>query len=637
MERINPNISKLKLSNGELITYGLGDFASNLCWTFLGGYLTIFYTDIVGIAPAVASILIMAARICDGFWDPIFGMIAERTNTKFGRFRPYIIFGAPFLAIFSVLSFTIIGTGKLSVILAFISYFLCGLIFTVVNLSYGSLATVMTTDQEDLAQLTSYRMIGTNLSSVLITASAPILLTFFSTGGQTDRWGYFWTAVIFSGLSIPMFMLVGTKCKENIRPVATKTRTSIRETLKVVLKNRPLMLLFMMMFAGMLAMFGRIGTLVYYVMYNVKQPALISAFMTIPSLAGIIGIYCTKRMVTKIGRKRMCLYGYLGCGLSLVGMFLIGEFWSYQSIPALLIMDFVYGLFNFVMPIPMAMVADAINYGEHEYGVRSDGTSYAIVSLSVKLGSAFGASLGLLIMAATGYVANQAQTVTAQTGINGVVNLFYGALWLLCLVPLHFYPLTEKVNDRINKELAIQREHVDLTDVNLTSGIGKIQVSISDSQVAPETVNDIFAMVDGRMMPLTEVNDPITAKGLLGTGFAILPTDGRVVSPVAGQIINIFISKHAIGIRTRSGVEILIHMGIDTFNMKGKPFDLAIEVGDQVAPGQLLAQVDLDQIRAANRGTEILFIVTNHLATRRIVFDEPGEVKAGDSIGRIVV
>ncbi|WP_461215434.1 glycoside-pentoside-hexuronide (GPH):cation symporter [Lacticaseibacillus sp. GG6-2] len=633
----NPGISKLKLSNGELLTYGLGDFASNLCWTFIGGYLTIFYTDILGVAPALASVLIMTARVFDGVWDPIFGMIAERTNTKFGRFRPYIIFGAPFLAIFSVLSFTIIGSGTLSVLLAFVSYFICGLLFTVVNLSYGSLATVMTTDQEDLAQLTSYRMIGTNLSSVLITASAPLLLSFFSIGGRIDRSGYFWTALIFSVLAIPLFILVGTKCKENVRPVSTGTHVKFKETIKVVLKNRPLLLLFLMMFAGMLAMFGRIGTLVYYVMYTVKQPALISAFMTIPSLAGIVGIYCTKRLVTKVGRKRMCLYGYLGCGLSLLAMFVIGEIGSYQNIVILLIMDFIYGLFNFVMPIPMAMVADAINYGEYQYGVRSDGTSYAVVSVSVKLGSAFGASLGLLIMAATGYIANQSQTAAAQTGINGVVNLFYGVLWLLCLIPLHFYPLTESVNNKINNDLAIRRERINLTNTNITSGIGDIHVLSADAQVATEMVDDIFAMADGQMMPLTEVNDPITAKGLMGTGFAILPENGKVVSPVSGQIINIFISKHAIGIRTKSGVEILIHMGIDTFNLKGKPFELAVEVGDEVSPGQLLAKVDLEQIREAKRGTEILFIVTNHLATRRIAFDPPSKVKAGNSVGRIVL
>ncbi|WP_412990389.1 MFS transporter [Pediococcus siamensis] len=111
MEQINPNISKLKLSRTTLFIYGLGDFASNLCWTFIGSYLTVFYTDIVGITPAIASLLIMVARVFDGFWDPTFGAIAERTSTKLGRFRPYILYGSPFLALFAVLSFVKFGSG----------------------------------------------------------------------------------------------------------------------------------------------------------------------------------------------------------------------------------------------------------------------------------------------------------------------------------------------------------------------------------------------------------------------------------------------------------------------------------------------------------------------------------------------
>ena len=148
------------LSRGTLIAYGAGDFASNLCWTFVGGYLTIFYTDILGIAPAMVSLLLLVARVFDGFWDPAFGAIAERTKSRWGRFRPYIMFGAPALAIFSTLTFTKIGSGNITVIAAFVTYFICGLMYSVVNMSYGSLSTVMTSNQDSLMQLNSYRMLG---------------------------------------------------------------------------------------------------------------------------------------------------------------------------------------------------------------------------------------------------------------------------------------------------------------------------------------------------------------------------------------------------------------------------------------------------------------------------------------------
>ena len=124
------NTSEKRLSKLTLCAYGMGDFASNLCWTFIGSYLSVFYTDVVGMAPAIASAIMLIAKIWDGVNDPMFGAIAERTNTKRGRFRPYILFGAPILAVLSVLAFTTIGRGNAAVIYAAITYIGCGMAYT---------------------------------------------------------------------------------------------------------------------------------------------------------------------------------------------------------------------------------------------------------------------------------------------------------------------------------------------------------------------------------------------------------------------------------------------------------------------------------------------------------------------------
>ncbi len=166
MESNNSNVSEAvipadyqvlnkKLSKKTLIAYGCGDFASNLCWTFIGSYLSVFYTDVVGLTPVIASTILLVAKIWDAFNDPMFGAVAERTNTKKGRFRPYIYYGTPFLALFSVLTFTTFGNGTTSIIWATFTYIGCGMLYTVVNLSYGSLSTVMTTDPEDIASSTA--------------------------------------------------------------------------------------------------------------------------------------------------------------------------------------------------------------------------------------------------------------------------------------------------------------------------------------------------------------------------------------------------------------------------------------------------------------------------------------------------
>ncbi|MFC6177709.1 MFS transporter [Companilactobacillus huachuanensis] len=456
MDSVNPNISKLKLSKLTLIAYGAGDFASNMCWTFIGTYLSVFYTDALGLAPALASVLMMLARISDGIFDPVFGAIAERTRSKYGRFRPYILFGAPILALLTVLCFTMWGSGGTgTATMAFIAYLLCGFAYTVVNLSYGSLSTVMTTDPEDIAQLNSFRMIGTNLSAVILNAVTPPLLIFFSGSSQITSHGYTMVAILFALMSLPIFYFTALNCKERIHPVDDGTKVKLSKTVKTVIKNGPLMLIFAIQLLAMTAFFGRMGVLAYYCLYNVKNTGVMALFMSLPSLATVIGIFATKNYIVKVGKKKMAAIGYIGASACLIIMFFVGQTIGYSNIPLLIALNTLYGFFCFSFPIPMAMVTDAINYGEDKYGVRSDGTSYATVSLSTKLGQAIGVSAAIAIMGAAGYVANSQQSAAAMTGINFSTNMMMAILYILCLIPLFFYPLNEKAAAKILDRLTV--------------------------------------------------------------------------------------------------------------------------------------------------------------------------------------
>ena len=451
------NTQTKKLSKITLFAYGCGDFASNLCWTFVGSYLSVFYTDVVGMAPAIASAIMLIAKIWDGVNDPMFGAIAERTNTRWGRFRPYILFGAPILAVLSVLTFTTLGKGNAAVIYAAVTYIGCGMMYTVVNLSYGSLSTVMTSDPDDIAHLNSYRMMGTNLSSVLLNAITAPLLMKFSGGESYTAGAYTKVAVLFAICALPLFYFMYAMCKESIIPPKSATKVSVGTSIKSVLSNKPLMLIFLIQLLAMTAFFGRMGVVIYYLMYNVQRFDLIAAFMSLPSLCTVIGIFVTMNFVVKIGKKKMARIGYIGSGLSLILIYAVGATIGYANIPLLLALHCVYGFFCFSFPIPMAMIPDAINYLEDKTGVRSDGTSYATVSLSTKFGSAFGVSGALLIMGATGYVANAQQTAGALNGINLTVNLIFGIMFLCCLIPLQIYPLDEKKNEEILESLEKKR------------------------------------------------------------------------------------------------------------------------------------------------------------------------------------
>jgi sugar (Glycoside-Pentoside-Hexuronide) transporter/PTS system, glucose subfamily, IIA component len=642
MDSVNPNISKLKLSKLTLVAYGAGDFASNMCWTFIGTYLSVFYTDALGLAPALASVLMMLARISDGIFDPVFGAIAERTRSKYGRFRPYILFGAPVLALLTVLCFTMWGSGGTgTAAMAFIMYLLCGFAYTIVNLSYGSLSTVMTTDPDDIAQLNSFRMIGTNLSAVVLNAVTPPLLIFFSGSSQITSHGYTAVAILFALMSLPIFYFTALNCKERIHPVADGTKVKLSKTVKTVIENGPLMLIFLIQLLAMTAFFGRMGVLAYYCLYNVKNTGVMALFMSLPSLATVVGIFATKNYIVKVGKKKMAAIGYIGAAACLTIMFFVGQSIGYSNLPLLIALNTLYGFFCFSFPIPMAMVTDAINYGEDKYGVRSDGTSYATVSLSTKLGQAIGVSAAIAIMGAAGYVANSQQSAAAMTGINFSTNMMMAILYVLCLVPLFFYPLNEKAAAKILDRLTVKREAIDFSNDNFgTIASDKVVVASGDTDnivSKHEKVVDIYSMADGQMMPLNKVSDPMFSKGIVGTGFAIKPTDGKITSPVNGTVITVFKSKHAIGIQSDDGLEILIHMGINTYDMKGKPFTVDVKAGDKVSAGSTIADIDLKQLKDAGKPDEILFIITNNRITKRLVFDEETMVSTGSSVGRIII
>ena len=166
-----------KASKLAVVCYSFGDLASQFVWTFVGSYLTIFYTDIVGLAPVAISAIMLGARIWDAINDPMMGAIAERTQSKWGRFRPYIAFGCPFLAIFGVLTFTnpFSGISAAGVIWAAVTYVIAGMLYTLVNIPYGALAGVMTEDAEQRVKINTSRNIGMNIGMLIVNACSALL------------------------------------------------------------------------------------------------------------------------------------------------------------------------------------------------------------------------------------------------------------------------------------------------------------------------------------------------------------------------------------------------------------------------------------------------------------------------------
>lgn len=450
---MNNKIQLKRASNLGVIFYSCGDLASQFVWTFIGSYLTVFYTDIVGLAPAVAAAIMMIARVWDAVNDPMMGAIAERTRSKLGRFRPYILFGSPLLAIFSVLCFThpFAGSSTAGVIYAAVTYIITGMLYTLVNIPYGALAAVMTEDAEQRNKINASRNVGMNVGILIVNGITANIMLFFSGKGAevANGNGYFMTALVYAIISIPCFLAVFFTSKEQVVPEGTKEKFSLKATITGLVTNKNLMILLVIMILQMAAWMGRIGVVIYYIMYCLGSFTLIPVIMLAPSVCGIVSSLLVPKVMSKFGKRTTLQIAVTCQGIALLAMY----FTSFDNLTLIIIESGLVGFFNVSFPCSLSLLGDAIDYNEYKTGVRNDGIAYATYGLAQKLGNAIGASVGVLLLAAFGYVANAQQTPETLHGINMVVNLMPAIIFFLTAIFAFTWRLKDSEADEVRAKL----------------------------------------------------------------------------------------------------------------------------------------------------------------------------------------
>ena len=445
-------INKKLASKAAVICYSFGDLASQFVWTFVGSYLTIYYTDIVGLAPAAVSAIMLIARIWDAVNDPMMGVLAERSGFKAGRFRPFIAMGCPILALFSALTFTNPwGGGTAGVIWAGAVYIIAGMAYTFTNIPYGALAGVMTEDAQQRNRINTSRNIGMNVGMIIVNALSPVLLLKFSGPGaeMAVGRGYTMTAVVYSVISIPLFLLVFFTARENVRPVHRTDKVNIRDTIKNLVKNKYLMIILLIMALIMTAFMGRLAVISYYVIYCLGSFSLISLIMTIPSVGSIISSFFLPFLVKRMGKRNLLAVSTVISGLGLLLIYSA----PFDRIPMVIAGCCIFGFSNIGMPLTLSMVTDAVDYMELKTGIRTDGSAYATYGLATKLGNALVSAVGVLLLSFFGYAANQQQTEAAMHGINVVVNLLPAVLYFAAAACCFLWKMSDKDAEQIREKL----------------------------------------------------------------------------------------------------------------------------------------------------------------------------------------
>jgi GPH family glycoside/pentoside/hexuronide:cation symporter len=444
--------NKSILSFKEKIGYGLGDTASHFVWDMVGFWILIFYTDTFGISAAAAGTIMLIARVWDMVSDPIMGIIADRTNTRWGKFRPYILWMALPYSILAVLTFTTPDfgpTGK--VIYAGATYLLLMTVFTAINLPYASLGAVMTSNSYERAGLNSYRFVFAFAGQLIVTGTALSLASYFGNGDNAK--GYQYTLILFAIISFALFMITFKTTKERVKP-PKEQKQNLKEDLKNLFNNKPWVILF---FIGIISfvMFAMQNlSIAYYFKYYVGAEKDVQLFNVIGTVALILGIPLSKPLSKKFGKRNTYLASSLISGLFFISLYLPGS----KDIVSVYVLN-ILAKFTYAPAVPLlwTMIADAADYSEWKNNRRATGLVFSAATFAQKAGWGIGGALAGWLLAVYEFTPNIEQSETSITGIKLLISVIPGLLYMSCAILLIFYNIDKKTCEIMQTELEERR------------------------------------------------------------------------------------------------------------------------------------------------------------------------------------
>lgn len=442
-----------KLSFKEKVGYGLGDTASHFVWDMVGFWILIFYTDTYGISAAAAGTIMLIARVWDMVSDPIMGIIADRTNTPWGKFRPYILWMALPYSVLAVLAFTtpdLGATGK--IIYAGVTYLLLMTVFTAINLPYSSLGAVMTSDSYERAGLNSYRFVFAFIGQFIVTGTALSLALYFGNGDNAK--GYQYTLILFAVISFILFMITFKTTKERVLPPKGQ-KQNLKEDLENLFKNGPWVILF---FVGIISfvMFAMQNlSIAYYFKYYIGKEESVQLFNVIGTIALIAGIPLSKPLSKRFGKRNVYVASSLLSGLFFILLYLPGV----NNIVSIYVLN-ILAKFTYAPAVPLlwTMLADTADYSEWKNGRRATGLVFSAATFAQKAGWGIGGALAGWLLALYKFTPNIQQTASALTGIKLMISVFPGILYMSCAILLYFYAIDQKTCVIMQRDLDAKRD-----------------------------------------------------------------------------------------------------------------------------------------------------------------------------------
>lgn len=468
---------KIKLR--EKIGYGFGDAASSMFWKIFGMYSLFFYTDVLGITAAAAGTMFLVARLWDSFFDVFVGIISDRTKSRYGKYRPYLLwFAIPFAVMGAITFFApdFGQTGKL--VYAYITYSLMMIVYSLINVPYASLLGAISSNPRERNSLSSFRMSFAFIGSFVTFMLLQPLIDFFSkTFGNdslavmakaaestvsTSPVGWVMGVGAIGIICVTLFLLCFSWTKERVTQIESEKNASIKQDLKNLFHNAPWWILVATGLAALLFNAVRDSVAIYffrdYVKVNYRMEGtgwdMTTIYFLVGQAANLIGVMSAPAISAKYGKKKTYMIAMLMAGILSTSFYFIPN-----NITWILIFQFMISIFaGYVLPLLWSMFADIVDQQELLTGRRATGLIFSSSSMSQKLGWALGSAMSGWILAVFKY-APEALEQSSQTifGEHIMISLIPAVCCILAFVGMMFYPLTDKRVKEISEQLNLKR------------------------------------------------------------------------------------------------------------------------------------------------------------------------------------
>mgnify|MGYP000416339468 FL=1 len=604
----------MEKSKGQMksrLSYAAGAFGNDVFYATLSTYFIMFVTThlfntgdpkqnshYVLLITNIISIL----RILEVFIDPLIGNMIDNTNTKYGKFKPWVVGGGIISSITLLLLFTDLGglnktNPFLYLVLFGIIYLIMDVFYSIKDIGFWSMLPALSLDSHEREKMATFARIGSTIGANIVgVAIMPIVLFFSMTNssGSGDKSGWFWFAFIVALIGVITSIAVGIGTREVESKIRDNNeKTSLKQVFKVLGKNDQLMWLSLGYWFYGLGINTLNALQLYYFTFILGDSGKYSILYGLNTVVGLVSVSLFPSLAGKFNRKRL-FYGCIAVMLGGIGIFSIAG----TSLPMILTAAELFFIPQpLVFLVILMIISDSVEYGQWKLGHRDESLTLSVRPLIDKLGGAMSNWLVSTIAVAAGMTTGaSASTITTHQQSIFKLSMFAfpaAAMLIGAFIIARKITLTEARHAKIVEEL----EH-------------RFSVATSENEVKANVVS-LVTPTTGYLVDLSSVNDEHFASGSMGKGFAIKPTDGAVFAPISGTIRQILPTRHAVGIESEDGVIVLIHVGIGTVKLNGEGFISYVEQGDHVEVGQKLLEFWSPIIEKNGLDDTVLVTVTN--------------------------